>query len=127
MTMNPADTQQRNDSRALHAIAKNELDEYIKLFTKLKSNIETFVDRTNHELSAMALVIRQKQENVETLAKMADGFFVEPTPPVANKIQLKAAAKEQAAKDQDGTKANGAAKSATFPEPKAETKVPEGP
>lgn len=80
--MNSADQQQRGDAHALLPIAVREREEYVKLYTRLQNNITQFVDRSNYELAALALVIRQKDENIATLQKMAEGYFVAPTPPV---------------------------------------------
>lgn len=80
--MNSADSQQRGDARALLPIAIREREEYVKLYTRLQNNVTQFVDRSNHELAALALAIQQKTENIVTLQKMVDGYFVAPTPPV---------------------------------------------
>ena len=80
--MHQSDLQHRSDARELLRIAVQERAEYVKLFARLQNNVTMFVDRSNHELAALALAIRQKDENIATLAKAADGYFVEPKPPI---------------------------------------------
>lgn len=78
--MNKADSQQRSDARHLLAVALQEREEYIKLYTRLQNNVTVFVDRSNFELAALAQVIQQKDQNIETLKKVEGGYFVPPTP-----------------------------------------------
>lgn len=80
--MNPVDSQQRSDAAALLNIARQERLEYIKLYTRLQTNVTVFVDRSNHELAALALTIRQKEQNIENLEKIAEGYMVKPGPAV---------------------------------------------
>lgn len=81
--MSQAETQQRSDAQALLQIATQEREQYIKLYTRLQSNLTLFVDRSNHELAALALAIQQKEQNIQTLQKMVEGYMVAPAPPVS--------------------------------------------
>lgn len=77
-----ADDQTRSDARNLLAIALDEQAEFQKLYARTENNVRVFVERTNYELAALARVIQQKQENIDTLKKMVQGYFVAPSPPV---------------------------------------------
>ncbi len=86
----------RQDSRNLLPIAIEELAEYHKTYQRVENNVRILVERSNHELAALALVIRQKQENIETLKKIAGGFYVKPEPPISSALQDEARQKQVA-------------------------------
>ena len=77
-----AEIKQRQDAAVLLQNAIVEREEYVKIALRLENNLRTFVERQNFELASLARTIAQKEENIATLKKIVDGFFVEPTPPV---------------------------------------------
>jgi hypothetical protein len=80
--MHKSEIQQRSDTKIMLDIAIQEREEYIKLYTRLQNNVTVYVDRSNFELAALAQLIQQKDQNIETLKKSSEGYFVPPTPPV---------------------------------------------
>lgn len=59
-------------------VALEERSQHIKAYERLQNNISLFVDRTNHELAALALLIKQKEQNIESLQRMANGQVLNP-------------------------------------------------
>jgi hypothetical protein len=94
--MNTAQHQQRQDAAKLLEIAVEEHNQYVKAYNRLRDNVATFVDRSNHELATLAMAIAQKQQNIETLRQMAEGKEVTPGPPVIAKGQVPAPQPPQA-------------------------------
>lgn len=78
-----AEIQQRRDAAEMLRIAKDEFEEYVKLYQRLNGNLTTYVERSNYELAALAQVIEQKRQNLLTLDAMAQGAIVAQGDPVA--------------------------------------------
>lgn len=76
-----AEIKQRQDAEQLLAVAIADREEYVKVAHRLENNLRVFVERSNYELASLARTIAQKDENIATLKKMVDGYFVEPTAP----------------------------------------------
>lgn len=97
-----AEAQQAKDAKDLLDVALTELAEDQKAYTRIENNVRIFVDRTNHEMAALALVIQQKIQNVETLKKIVAGYFVMPEPAAVSKESLQKAVEAEAPEKTNG-------------------------
>lgn len=116
-----AEAQQQHDAKDLLEIALTELAEDQKAYQRIENNVRIFVDRTNHELAALHLVIQQKMENVETLKRIVAGYFVKPEPAAISNQKTPAAPQEPSPPAEE-PKTNG--KTAEIAEPVAAVEVP---
>jgi len=73
-----ADQQQRADAAELLRVALEERSLFIKAYERLQNNVTVFVDRSNHELLNLARLIMQKEQNIESLQRMAQGQMLNP-------------------------------------------------
>ena len=81
--MEKAEQQQRRDSDELFRHAQGEFEAYVKHYQRLKNNVDLFVERSNHELANLALLIEQKRQNLLTLDQMRQGQAVPHAEPVS--------------------------------------------
>ncbi len=84
MSTREFDQKAREDATALLSVKKQELIEAAKTYNRMENNARVFVERTNNELAAFVLYLNQLQENCKTLESMANGYYVEPKPPVTS-------------------------------------------
>lgn len=113
-----AEAQQVKDARDLLEVALVELSDCQKTYARIENNVRIFVDRTNHELAALALVIQQKVENVETLKKMVAGYYIKPEAAAvsAEKQAERAKVQAESVSKSEPEKTNGTAEPASTAE-----------
>lgn len=81
--MERAEQQQRRDAEELFKHEQVAFQKYVELYERLQGNLTMFVERSNHELAALALLIEQKRQNLVTLDQMRVGQAVPSAPPVS--------------------------------------------
>ena len=79
--MEKAEQQQIQDADNLFRHEQAAFAKYVELYERLRTNLELFVERSNHELAALGLLIEQKRQNLISLEAMRQGKAVPPGPP----------------------------------------------
>jgi hypothetical protein len=77
-----AEQQQMRDADELLRHEQVAFQKYVELYERLRTNTELYVERSNHELAALGLLIEQKRQNLISLDAMRQGKAVPPGPPV---------------------------------------------